>query len=113
MFSLPIASLITGTETPESELPDDFRLEQNYPNPFNPSTTIQYSVPSVGTGHALSVKLSIYDILGNEVKVLVDKKLNAGTYQVVFDGTGLSSGVYFYRLATDQGFITKKFVMMK
>ncbi len=71
--------------------PDGFRLEQNYPNPFNPSTTIGFAVPS--NGH---VKLSVHDVLGKEVSVLVSEEMQSGTYEVRFDGSGFNSGVYFY-----------------
>ena len=70
-----------------------FVLDQNYPNPFNPSTTIRYELPK-----ASLVRLSVYDILGREVRILVNERENAGSYRVTCDATGLASGVYFYRL---------------
>jgi flagellar hook assembly protein FlgD len=66
---------------------------QNYPNPFNPVTIINYELPITNY-----VKLSVYDILGREVGVLVNEKLTAGKYKVEWDGTNYPSGVYFYRL---------------
>jgi hypothetical protein len=74
-------------------LPEGFRLDQNYPNPFNPSTTIKYELPK-----SSMVRLSVYDILGREVSVLLNDKGDAGVHEVKFDASGLSSGVYFYRL---------------
>jgi hypothetical protein len=76
------------------ELRAESNLNQNYPNPFNPSTTIKYELPK-----SSMVRLNVYDILGREVSMLVNDRKNAGSYQVKFDGAGLSSGVYFYRLS--------------
>ncbi len=75
------------------DVPRAFALEQNYPNPFNPKTGIRYQVSGVS-----DVKLVVFDLLGREVAVLVDERKAAGLYEVSFDGRGLSSGVYFYRL---------------
>ena len=74
-------------------VPTSLRLYQNYPNPFNPTTGIRFQVSGFS-----DVKLSVFDILGREVAVLVNERMPAGTYQVTFDGSGLASGVYFYRL---------------
>ena len=104
-------------------LPIEFSLEQNYPNPFNPSTTIRYSIPSVfsTTGSNLNVVLKVYDVLGNEIAELVNEEKPAGNYEVNFDASKLSSGVYFYQLqASDpetisgQGFVeTKKMILIR
>ena len=88
--------------------PVSFSLEQNYPNPFNPSTTIRYAIPNGGL-----VTLKVYDILGREVATLVNEEKPAGTYQVSFDASSLSSGIYFYRLKSGEFEQTKKFVLMK
>ncbi len=85
-------------------MPQDFSLEQNYPNPFNTTTTIKYSIPIVETGHAPSLQflqLKVYNILGKEITTLVNEKKSPGTYKVVFNGSNLSSGVYFYRIQAD------------
>ncbi len=74
-------------------MPKAFALLQNYPNPFNPSTTIKYELP-----RASQVNLSVYDVLGRQVSVLVNERRNAGVHEVKFDASGLSSGMYFYRL---------------
>jgi hypothetical protein len=82
--------------TPVSEepsLPRAFALEQNYPNPFNPSTTIRYALP-----HASYVSLKVYNTLGQLVASLVDESKPAGVHTVQFDGSGLASGVYVYRI---------------
>ncbi|MBP9191571.1 MAG: T9SS type A sorting domain-containing protein [Ignavibacteria bacterium] len=74
-------------------IPGDFSLEQNYPNPFNPSTTIKFSIPENG-----NVNLKVFNMLGNEVSVLADGMYNQGNYKAVFNGSELSSGLYFYEL---------------
>jgi hypothetical protein len=86
----------------------DFTLLQNYPNPFNPTTTIDYSI-----SEAAKVKLSIYDVLGKRVAVLVDEFKPAGSYTIKFDGHTLSSGVYLYRLESGRFNLSRKFVLMK
>ena len=99
----------TAIDVSRETLPQTFQLSQNYPNPFNPTTSIRYQV--VGTTH---VRLAIYDVLGREVTTLVNEEKPAGEYSVTFDGIDLSSGTYFYRLQTDNGFAeTKKMVLMK
>jgi Secretion system C-terminal sorting domain/Cytochrome c554 and c-prime len=96
--------------------PELFSLQQNYPNPFNPQTTIRYTVGSVRTLHAVSqqVNLSIYNLLGQKVATLVDKMQTPGNYQVTFDATSLSSGIYFYHLWTSSGYNqSRKMVLLK
>ncbi len=90
-----------------------FDLRQNYPNPFNPTTTIEYSIPNVGTAHELSVHLIVYDILGREVATLVNEKQTAGAYSVIFNANGLTSGVYFYRLKAGNYSAIKKMILLK
>jgi M6 family metalloprotease-like protein len=99
--------------------PIQFSLFQNYPNPFNPKTGIRYQVPGVreaGAGNqrpGASVKLSVYDLLGREVAVLVNERKTPGSYEVRFDGSGLSSGVYFYRLSAGDFVQTRKMILAK
>jgi lysophospholipase L1-like esterase len=89
--------------------PNTFSLSQNYPNPFNPVTTIKYSVPRYSF-----VSLKVFNVLGNDVANLVDGMKQAGNYVASFNGSSLSSGVYFYRLTTNTGYIqTKKLLLMK
>jgi photosystem II stability/assembly factor-like uncharacterized protein len=97
-----------GIKSIDTEIPDRFSLSQNYPNPFNPVTIINYELPTAGL-----VKMVIYDILGREVKTLVNEKQSAGKYKVDFDGTNLPSGVYFYRLESGDFVSTKKMVLLK
>jgi len=104
-----------------TEIPSSFSLGQNYPNPFNPVTNIQFQVPPChscgGRGYPLGhplVVIKVFDLLGKEVKTLVNEYKQPGTYQVSFNAEGLSSGVYFYSLIVDDLFIsTKKFVLLK
>ncbi|MFN3872851.1 MAG: T9SS type A sorting domain-containing protein [Ignavibacterium sp.] len=83
--------------------PKEYKLEQNYPNPFNPKTKIRYSIAStpLSLGEGLGVRLIVYDILGNEVTTLVNEEKEPGYYEVEFNAEGLSSGIYFYRLQSD------------
>lgn len=99
--------LITDIErTPETAT--EFRLEQNYPNPFNPSTQIQFTLRTSNLA-----RLSVYDILGREVAVLVDGVLPAGTHHVTFDATGLASGIYVYRLTSGDQSITRRMLLIR
>jgi hypothetical protein len=89
-------------------IPARYRLYQNYPNPFNPSTTIKYDL--VGDG---IVKLKVYDILGREVKTLVNEQQIPGSYEVRWDASGLASGIYFYQLKTKDYVTAKKMILLK
>lgn len=92
------------------ELPTGFELKQNYPNPFNPTTNIAYTVPKAG-----DVALKVYNALGQEVATLVNGRSQAGTFEVTFNASNLSSGLYFYRLQADNGSvsITRKLMLIK
>ncbi|MDP2301916.1 MAG: glycoside hydrolase family 2 TIM barrel-domain containing protein [Ignavibacteria bacterium] len=94
----------------ESEhlIPDEYLVKQNYPNPFNPETTIEYQIPSTGM-----VELKVYNVLGEEVTTVVNEFKNAGTYKVNFNGSELSSGVYFYELRADNFKEIKKLIILK
>jgi hypothetical protein len=98
----------TSVSATANNLPFTFCLEQNYPNPFNPSTTIKFELPQ--TSH---VKLSVSDLLGREVIVLLNEKRNAGIHEVKLEGSNLASGVYFYRLQARDFIQTKKLVILK
>ena len=89
-------------------LPFKFELDQNYPNPFNPKTTISFALPI----HSF-VTLGIFDLLGREVAMLVSQEKSAGTYNVAFDASKLSSGIYFYRLQAGSFTETKKLILLK
>ena len=90
------------------EIRGKFELYQNYPNPFNPSTTINYQISTAGI-----VSLKVYDILGREVAVLVNEEKPAGSYKVEFNAGNLSSGIYFYKLRTNNYTKIMKLVLIK
>lgn len=100
-------TLLTDVEN-ETQLPKEFALIQNYPNPFNPSTTLTYHLPKTA-----NVVLKVYDVLGNEIATLVNEEKPAGVYDVEFNGSGLSSTVYFYQLKANQFVETKKLALLK
>ncbi len=102
------SDIVTDVENKETNMPRQFQLFQNYPNPFNPATGIQYSVAS-----SQKVILKVYDVLGREVTTLVNEKKSPGTYKVSFDGSNLSSGIYFYRLTAGDYTETKKMVLVR
>jgi hypothetical protein len=111
---------LTNISDNERTAPKNFVLEQNYPNPFNPTTTIKYEVPSnLAFGQAgvksesLNVKITVYNIIGNELAVLVDQQKSPGTYEVVFNSDGLSSGVYFYKLTAGNYTQSRKMILLK
>jgi len=98
----------TGVEQTSSEIPEKFNLEQNYPNPFNPTTTISFSIPS-----SAFTSLKIYDLLGNEVATLVNEEKPIGSYEVNFNASTPSSGVYLYRLTAGSFTEMKKMILLK
>jgi len=98
----------TGVNGTHPFAPRTYVLNQNYPNPFNPSTTITYELPKSSV-----VRLSVYDLLGREVSVLVNERRNAGSHEVNFDAAGLSSGTYIYRLQAGDFVQTRRLVLLK
>jgi len=98
----------TDVEKTISGFPSNYQLKQNYPNPFNPTTNINYSIVQTS-----KVTLIVYDILGREIKTLVNSMQTPGQYTVTFDAQNLSSGVYFYTLRADNFFATKKLMLLK
>ena len=125
------STVLTSVEN--QVVPDKFELKQNYPNPFNPTTMIKYSIPvssrqyaagsqqsqsfnqpiTKSNGELVSVQLKVYDILGREVAILVDKKQNAGNYTLKFDASTLPSGIYLYELKTSEFRSVRKMVLEK
>lgn len=101
---------ITGpaTDTGSSALPRTFSLSENFPNPFNPTTTIRYEIPV-----ASAIRLSVFDLLGHEVRVLVDSTVSAGSHEATLDGAGLASGIYLYRLRAGTFEQTRKMVLTR
>lgn len=101
------------TNVESNQLPSSYNLHQNYPNPFNPRTTIRYSLPEKKL-----VRIKIYDILGREVRVLVNETKSAGEHQAIWDGRDnigkvIASGVYFYRIETDAFRKTSKMLFIQ
>jgi hypothetical protein len=106
-------SIATSVEDDSDGLPGDFELHQNYPNPFNPTTTISFELPSRST-----VRLTIYDLLGREVRVLVDEQLTTGGHHIDWDGLTtdgdpVASGMYFYRLIADEYRAVRKMIVVR
>ena len=100
--------LSVGIENLGTEIPSGYNLKQNYPNPFNPVTNIQFEIPKQSL-----VKLAVYDLLGREVKSLVNQELKAGNYNVNLSGSDLTSGIYFYTLNAGDFSETKRMVLIK
>jgi hypothetical protein len=96
-------------------VPTEFLLSQNYPNPFNPSTKIKYQIPASlnPSKGGTSVTLKVYDLLGREVVTLVNEEQSAGIYEVEFDASELSSGIYMYQIRAGSLMQTKKMVLIR
>ena len=99
---------VLPVELTSGKIPNGINLEQNYPNPFNPVTKITYTIPELSF-----ITLKVYDVLGKEVLTLVGEEKGAGTYAIDFDGSELTSGIYFYKLQAGNFVETKKMVLMK
>ncbi|MBI5404198.1 MAG: T9SS type A sorting domain-containing protein [Ignavibacteriae bacterium] len=106
-FGITINTIISKS------LPEAYSLSQNYPNPFNPKTTIKFTIPPNQTETSRNVELAVTDITGKTVATLVNRILPAGEYEIIFDGTGLSSGIYFCTLNAHNVQITRKMLMIK
>jgi len=107
---------LNSVEQIGTEIPTGFSLYQNYPNPFNPTTKIKFEIPNLSFPHALGgnlVQLIIFDALGREVQTLVNERLQAGTYEITFDGSNLTSGIYFYSLTVGNFKETKRMMIIK
>jgi len=102
------AVVVSTDVQPTSDLPAVYQLDQNYPNPFNPSTVIGYVIP-----RSAFVRLELFDILGRRVGTLVSGPQGFGPHSVVFDGAGLATGVYFYRLSAEGFTQTRKMMIIR
>lgn len=115
--SISYSELALTNVSENKNLMNNFELSQNYPNPFNPTTTIKYTVPSNVKSQTSNVethlRLEVFDVLGKAVATLVDQKQKPGNYSVSFDGTNLSSGIYYYTLTSGFFSKTKKMIIMK
>ncbi len=103
-------------KTEEELLPKEYTLYQNYPNPFNPTTTIKYDIPEASLNPSKGgtlVNLTVYDILGRRVKILVDEIQQPGRYEIQFDASSLASGIYIYQLRTEKYVSAKKMILIK
>ncbi|MBE0572456.1 MAG: T9SS type A sorting domain-containing protein [Ignavibacteriaceae bacterium] len=98
----------TAVENESDNVPSTFSLYQNYPNPFNPTTTIAYEIPERGF-----VTLKVYDVLGREVATLLNEEKPAGSYKIEFNGTSLTSGIYFYQLNAGNYSETRKMILLR
>ncbi len=108
-FTVFLDSIVSSIENRELNLPTEYVLDQNFPNPFNPTTTISYQLP-----YASDVELSIYNLLGQKVATLVSERQQVGHYQVSWNAGGFASGVYYYILRTDAGFVqSRKLLLLK
>ncbi len=107
-YLIPNMEVLQVSNEIETERPKDFQLFQNYPNPFNPSTNIQFNLPTAG-----KVRLEVFNLLGQNVQVLVDEVRNEGVHSVTFDASALSSGVYFYQLEFDGQVLSKRMILLK
>ena len=103
-----LSPLTTGIDDKSGALPAELGLQQNYPNPFNPVTTIAYQLPAAGR-----VSLKVFDLRGREVATLVEGEAPAGSYTTVWNGANAASGLYFCQLATAQGLLTRRMLLVK
>jgi hypothetical protein len=110
IWKRPLSDFI-GIRVISSEVPDKYSLYQNYPNPFNPSTNIRYQITNSNSNGL--VVLKVYDVLGKEVTTLVNEKQSPGIYEATFDGSNLSSGVYFYKLSAGDFSQIRKMTLVK
>jgi hypothetical protein len=101
-------SLIVDIKQKTNVLPTEFNLYQNYPNPFNPETNIKFEIPKTQF-----VKISVYDIIGREIRTLVNAELQAGSHNIRFNSSGISSGVYFYKIESGEFVDVKKLIINK
>ncbi len=109
--AIELAAQLTSVENKNSNLdliPGAYTLDQNHPNPFNPITTIRFSIPV-----EQKVTIKIYDLLGRQVRVVLDERKTAGLYQIQFDGTGLASGLFFYEMKAGNFNKVRKFLLLK
>ncbi|NOY57647.1 MAG: T9SS type A sorting domain-containing protein, partial [Calditrichaeota bacterium] len=99
---------IASSVSKRNELPQGFALEQNYPNPFNPTTNINFSL-----GKVTNVELTVFNVLGQKVATLVNQRMPAGTYDVTWDASNVTSGLYFYIMKAGNFTVTRKMMVIK
>ena len=108
IFTRPASEVITSVKEINNNNQLNYNLSQNYPNPFNPTTVINYSIPKDGF-----VSLKVYNALGEQVADLVNGYVKAGNHNVTFNADRLSSGVYYYRIETNNNVLVKKMILLK
>ena len=106
-YSNEVAAILTDVRA-EGGIPTEFALNQNYPNPFNPSTSIKFAVPKIS-----NVKIAVYDIAGREIATIVDEQMNAGYYSIQWNASNIASGIYFYKLQTEDFVNVKKMILLR
>jgi photosystem II stability/assembly factor-like uncharacterized protein len=99
---------LTSVTKNNNQLPNKYELYQNYPNPFNPETNIKFQTSESG-----DVRITIFDILGRKVSILVNERLSPGTYNAVWDASDFPSGIYYYRLESNDYYETRKMILLK
>ncbi|MBA4250214.1 MAG: hypothetical protein C0425_01565, partial [Chlorobiaceae bacterium] len=104
--------IFTSVKDISTTVPSEFKLSQNFPNPFNPVTVIHFEIPMVEAGN-IDVSLTVYDVLGKEVAVLVNESKNPGVYEVTFDASRLPTGIYYYSLRAGDFIETRKMIFVK
>jgi photosystem II stability/assembly factor-like uncharacterized protein len=108
VWKRPLSDIVTGVTISGSTIPREYKLEQNYPNPFNPATNFEFRIADFGF-----VTLKVYDMQGKEIRTIVSENLKAGVYKASFDGSRLSSGVYYYELTAGNFKETRKMLLVK
>jgi hypothetical protein len=108
IWKRPVSQFTSVEVNPGGEMPESFSLGQNYPNPFNPGTTIRYALPTRSP-----VTLTVFNALGQKVALLQNGEQETGYHEIQFDGSGLSSGVYFYRLRAGEFVETKRLLLLR
>lgn len=113
VWKRPLSEMITVVGSAPVVVPTEFNLGQNFPNPFNPTTVIHYQIPSIGSDHFPPIRLSVYDVLGREVAILVNERKVPGEYAVTWNASGLPSGVYIYRISAGPFSDQKKLLLIR
>jgi hypothetical protein len=99
---------LTAIHPVSNQVPKSYSLSQNYPNPFNPSTKIRFDLPKQSFA-----KLNVYDVIGKKISILINKELNAGTYEIEWNASAYPSGIYFYVLSAGDFKGTRKMILIK
>ncbi|MFH1195531.1 MAG: T9SS type A sorting domain-containing protein [bacterium] len=108
VWSRPLSELVTDIKNENEEILFEYKLSQNYPNPFNPTTKISFTIPKME-----NIKVKLYNLLGEEIAEILNETLFAGSYSIDFDGSNLSTGVYFYSLESNSVYLNKKMILIK